>query len=302
MREDEEGGHPDESHSDDSKDDDGGRTQKCLIYGSAAIGASLICIGLIGASVSPAAPSQQYLASILPPNVLLWTRMPDIPNQLGFAGALSGTCGDRLLFAGGSNFPAPIWTSAKHYDDGIWSLAESSDSSWAWTKHQLVVPHPVAYAACGTFDRTLICAGGQSSEAVVADTLSIKCTSSHVEIGQYPELPIATAFASSAIVGSELWVIGGQTGVDLTSATRDVWILDTYARQWRKGPHLPSSRILSVSIFHNGHVYVMSGRRQEEKRQPEFLSDCWKLNVSHASSLNAWTRCADVPACVMGAF
>lgn len=248
---------------------------------------------MLGVVVCEAAPKRTQTASLLS-----WTHLPDLPDQLGFAGALSGECGDNLVFAGGSNFPAPTWMSTKHFDDGVWTLAETVEGL-KWTKHQLPLPRPMAYAACGTLGGELVCAGGQNADGILQDTFAISCSASQLRLFKLPQLPVATSFASAAITGNQLWVIGGQTGPNLTSATRDVWVFDMEAQQWHKGPLLPSSRILSLTIIHDQHLYVMSGRRQEEGGDPEFLKDCWKLKISQVDSGSSWDPCANLPTCAM---
>ena len=43
-----------------------------------------------------------------------WEQLPNIPNQLGVAGPITGIHNGALLVAGGANFPKPIWESDKN--------------------------------------------------------------------------------------------------------------------------------------------------------------------------------------------
>ena len=243
---------------------------------------------------------------------LNWTQLPDLPEPLGFAGALSGGCDDKLVFAGGSNFPFPTWTSTKHFDDRVWTLG--GDISWTWELSSVVLPAPTAYAACGSISGQVVCAGGQTPDGIINNTFAIPCDLTALR--PLPSMPVPTAFASSAVLGGELWVLGGDTGTG-PNATTNVWVLDAQLSQWRAGPPLPTARKLSLAVVHANSLYMMSGRRQDEGRKPEFLKDCWQLNDSaHVESASlrtprhslqmwpsrseaAWERCASLPAVVM---
>src|SRR5215510_4111928 len=75
--------------------------------------------------------------------VIQSSRLPDLPERLGVAGAFAGVANDSLLVAGGANFPdAPPWKGGKKtWYDTVYLLPETN-SEW---KVIGKLPRPLGY-------------------------------------------------------------------------------------------------------------------------------------------------------------
>ncbi len=52
-----------------------------------------------------------------------WSRMPDLPDSIGVAGACAGVSGDALIIAGGAQFPVSLFEGGeKVWTDRVYVL------------------------------------------------------------------------------------------------------------------------------------------------------------------------------------
>lgn len=70
-------------------------------------------------------------------------------------------------------------------------------------------------------------------------------------------IPTARAGTMSAVIGKEVWVIGGESARD--DAHPEVEILDIVSKKWRNGPFLDVGRHATQPIFHKGDLYLGAG-------------------------------------------
>ncbi|NND97862.1 MAG: sodium/solute symporter [Pirellulaceae bacterium] len=236
--------------------------------------------------------------------MLQWSELASLPNELGVAGPFAGVHNDALIVAGGANFPRPIWESDKAWYDDIHVLTKEGDALKWHDGGKL--PRATGYGAAVSTDAGVVCIGGNDATNTFdhvfllswdADKKSIKTT-------PFPTLPKPCAFTAAALVGNVIYVCGGQSGQALDTAMNDFWSLDL-ARvsnddfQWQTRQPCPGpTRALNLTVHqHNGYddcVYVISGRRQQGD-ETLFLTDTWEYNTS----TDLWRQRADVPHCVM---
>ncbi len=237
--------------------------------------------------------------------LLQWSELPSLPDELGVAGPFAGIHNDALIVAGGANFPKPVWDNEKQWHDSIHVLVRSDSDRYEW-KDGGKLPRPVAYGAAVSTDQGVICIGGNDSRQTFADVflLAYDRDSESVAIREMPSLPAPCAFASAAIVGQRVFLIGGQRDLSLESATADFWSLDLSKKDepswdWQQHDPMPGpTRALHIAAAqHNGFhdsIYVISGRRQEGQ-QTQFLKDVWE----YTPQTDRWRRRSDAPQCVM---
>ena len=125
-----------------------------------------------------------------------------------------------------------------------------------------------------------------------------------LKLAGLPPLPRPCAHGQAALIGNSVYLAGGQSGAELSTALSNFWQLDLsrYGEpdlQWKELPPCPGPpRSLNLTVAqHNGFVdciYVLSGRR-EGPGGPEFLTDAWEFNPS----TQTWRQRANLPQCVM---
>lgn len=236
---------------------------------------------------------------------LTWERLPDLPADLGVAGPFVGVSDGVLIVAGGANFPAPTWESDKAYHDAV-HVMRRVDGAWTWSGGGRL-PAPIGYGVSVSTGRGVVCVGGHSGAVVsgAAYVLTWNDDGETVLTSPLPDLPTPTTHAAGVAFGNRVWIFGGQTGSDLSTATNATWVLDLddETPRWAAGPPCPGpTRALAVAaVQHDGRgdrIYLMSGRRQGA-RGVELLTDVWVLDPEPVDGPPTWRSAADLPRCVM---
>lgn len=233
---------------------------------------------------------------------LRWSSLPPVPDPHGVAGPFVGVHNGGLIVAGGANFPGDsVWDASKQWHDTIYVLREL-DAGPAWqTAGRL--DRTTAYGMNVSTPNGVLCIGGNDGTNTFAscrllqwdpDAESLKTT-------DVAALPGPCAYGQAALVGSTVYVCGGQSDSGLESAMANFWTMDILADdpsqwQWRDAGPVPwSSRAFNVvASQHNGYescVYVMSGRRIADDGAIDFLDDVWEFGTTSQQ----WRRRADLP-------
>ena len=237
--------------------------------------------------------------------VLKWESLPDLPESLGVAGPFAGSHKDALIIAGGANFAKPIWATEKQWTQQIHVLAKEK-GSYTWHDGGLL-KKPIAYGASVTTKNGIVCMGGNDGSQTFRDVFLLQWD----PIGKktktiiYPSLPEPCAYGQAALVGTTIYLAGGQKGPDLDSTMNNFWSLDlSHANvpedfQWETLKTWPGeSRAFNLTVTqHNGYddcIYVISGRREFEGAT-QFLKDVWEFTPR----TKIWRSRAALPRCVM---
>ena len=230
-----------------------------------------------------------------------WSRLPDIPEELGLAGHFAGIHHDALIIAGGANFPQPIWQTTKKWHDEIYVLlldGITDDTGWL-TAGKL--PRPLAYGASVSTPQGVVCLGGNDGQANSSAVFLLQWSPQDriAKTVALPCLPKPCAYTSAATIGSIIYVAGGADDLGLGTAMANFWSLDMSERgneqsfRWQTLPAWPGPpRALHITVSQfNGHdecVYVMSGRRmmpnQPEPTKVQFLTDVYEFSPRRFAS------------------
>ena len=245
----------------------------------------LFCLFLFGAN------------AVLADQVLKWDSLPELPaltegvDNPGVAGPFVGVHNDALIVAGGANFPnKPLWETGKVWHDKVYVLVKDG-AEYQW-KDGGTLSRPLAYGASVSTADGVLCMGGDDAENVYRDVflLSWNKETEKVERRDFPSLPVPVAYGAAALVKGVVYLVGGQQGKKLASASNSVWSLnlgDGNKAQWQVVADVPwSSRaFMQVAAQHNGFddcIYVIGGRR-EQGGAVELLSDVWEYNTRSKS-------------------
>ena len=220
-----------------------------------------------------------------------WTALPDLPDELGVAGPFVGVHQDCLIVAGGTNFAQPVWERPKQWRDSVYVL-EQGPNGFSW-KTVGTLPHPMGYGAAVSTPDGVLCLGGNDADTTF-DTvflLSWNRAEDRLERVDFPRLPSPCAYGQAALIGTTVYLAGGQSGAGLETAMNNFWSLDLAARnqpaefRWQQLPTWSDTpRAFNITTRqHNGYddcVYVIGGRWQNGTH-PEFLSDVWEYRPGY---------------------
>lgn len=238
------------------------------------------------------------------PSVFSWKQIATLPDSLGVAGACAGVSNGALLVAGGANFPEPLFEGGeKVWASSVYALERTDDGEYAWAAGG-ALQKPRAYSASVTTDRGVVCLGGNSAQTVYDDVLLLQWEGGQLTPETLPSLPRPAAFSSAAQVGETIYVAGGQSSPDTTSAMKNFWALDLSDEplQWRKLKPWPGpARILPVAASLNDDFYLFSGaslvRGEDGAPTRRYLSDAYRFDPQEGT----WHRLADMPRPAAGA-
>lgn len=226
---------------------------------------------------------------------LTWSRLPDVPDAEGFAGAFAGTSGGAVVLAGGANFPAgrPWEGGAKVWHDSIFVL-EPGAASWRAAGR---LPARLAYGVSVTHGDRVVCVGGSDAAGHSAEVCAIRWDGKAIETTALPSLPRPLALQSGAVLGSMLVVAGGTESPDAVVARRECLALDLAApaEGWRELPPLPGpGRILASAGVAAGRLHLFGGAALEPAADGKPVR-IWLRDAYRYDPATGWSRLADLP-------
>lgn len=223
-----------------------------------------------------------------------WKRLPDLPEKLGVAGSFAGVSDGSLIVAGGANFPDKMpWEGGrKKWHDAIWSL-DKPDGKW---REAGKLPRALGYGVSATTDKGVVCVGGSDSDGHYADVFRISVKEGRAAIEKLPSLPIALANSSGALVGSVLYVVGGNQLPGETECVDRAFALDltNVPGGWKEIEKLPGKpRFLSAAAADDGVLWIVGGatleKNSEGKLSRVYLKETWAYRAG-----SGWSRHADM--------
>lgn len=228
---------------------------------------------------------------------LNWDRLPALPpaageaKQPGVAGPFAGVQGDTLIVAGGANFPDKLpWDGgAKIWWDDIWILENLSSSAPRWVSDKTFkLPRRLGYGISISTPDGVICAGGHDADRCYADVflLSWDARTRKIRRTNLPPLPEPLSYMAGALVGTTLYIAGGQTTMKDAVPSSLFWALDLAQRgrsaefKWSVLPAWPGpTRILPVAAAQRTprgeEFFLFSGRTPQAGRATTILSDAY---------------------------
>lgn len=234
-------------------------------------------------------------ATLLLQPSFVWSRLPDVPDVEGFAGAFAGTSGGAIVLAGGANFPTgrPWEGGAKVWHDRIFVL-EPGATAWREAGR---LPTRLAYGVSLTHADRVVCVGGSDAAGHTAAVWAIRWNGNAVETTALPSLPRPLALHCGALLGSMLVVAGGTESPDAVMARRECLALDMASPSdgWRELPPLPGpGRILASAGVAAGRLHLFGGAALEPGADGK-AARIWLRDAYQYDQAAGWSRLADLP-------
>lgn len=138
----------------------------------------------------------------------------EIPSSNGFEKGVSacfaGIIEDKLLIAGGCNFPdTPLIEGGKkrfYQDIFISSPTDTSGIQW---KKVGKLPYPMAYGVSISLPQAVLCIGGSNERGALNSVLKISFNESVLQIDTLPSLPYSLDNMAGTLHDSVVYIIGG---------------------------------------------------------------------------------------------
>lgn len=217
----------------------------------------------------------------------------------GLAGAISGMVQNRLIIAGGANFPGALpWQGGtKTYYKDIFTWIIDSNSKLGFQNIPGELPYKVAYAAVATTTHGIVFAGGENETGLLANVslLTIDTTTNEWVINALKPLSVPTTHAAATCLNNDVFIAGGETGKGATSAVWKMNLEDT-SKGWQALPELPnpvSDGVLAAVALPSGktNLYFAGGRC----KQPNGISLHYQTVFKLSTGNKKWEPCASLP-------
>jgi SSS family transporter len=228
-------------------------------------------------------------------DVFHWQELTAIPDPVGFAAPFAGVVEDKLVVAGGANFPdgRPWAGGTRTWHDRAFVL----DHPGAEWRVGGTLPAPVGYGVSITLPEGLLCIGGSGPDGHVSDVYLLRMEAGELVHEPFAPLPLPLANASGVKVGSWVYVFGGIASPTAKPENR-LWGLDLAApgSSWKELPPLPGRpRMLATAGALREHLYIFGGVDLLEDSSTgdlarEYLSEAWRFSLR-----SGWERLADMP-------
>jgi len=235
------------------------------------------------------------LAVALLPPLLSWSRLPEVPDAVGFAGVYAGTSGGALLVAGGANFPAaPPWDGGgKVWHDRVFVLLPGAP---AWQAAG-VLPRPLGYGASVSHGDGVVCIGGSDADTHHAAVFAVRWDGRRLTVVPLPDLPGPLALHCAALIGDRVFVAGGTASPAAVETSRALVSLDLAdpSAGWRTLAPCPGpGRILATAGVADGGFHLFGGadlvRGSDGRPERVWLRDAYRYDPGRG-----WSRLPDLP-------
>lgn len=227
------------------------------------------------------------LASLVLIAALAWTRLPDMPDARGFAGAFAGVQDGKLIVAGGTHFvdKMPWEGGTKVWYDTVFAF----DGEW---KPAGRLPRANGYGVSLTTGQGMLIAGGGNATEHFREVFWLQKPDTKL-----PLLPKPCAFMSGCVLDDVVYIAGGIETPTATTALNTFWSLDLKKPDagWQELPPCPGGgRILSCMSAAEGRVWLFSGAAlkagADGKAERVWLKDAWSYSTSAG-----WQKQPDMP-------
>jgi len=226
--------------------------------------------------------------------------LPSFNNQsksIGVAGPVVGIINNKLIVAGGANFPDKMpWQGGKKIYYNNISIFNKEKEQVFQEAIQASLAGNIAYAANCLTPFGVVYAGGEN-ELGLSDKVYLlqwdEASSTMLQT-KLPDLPIKTTNGSLVCIDKIIYFLGGET---LANTTNQFFSLNLIKinEGWTTLPVIPKplSNMVVVAQYLNGQkqIYLMGGRAKQKNGISDFSSDVYSFDIY----LKRWDKKKSLP-------
>jgi len=208
---------------------------------------------------------------------------PDFPLAKGVSAPFAGFVGNRLIVAGGCNFPdVPAAEGGrKKFYNAVYAIDVNVENC-RW-KYLSSLPFPVAYGVSVVTEKGLVCIGGQNEQGTLDRVFLLKADG---QILSLPSLPVPIDNGGAAVYGTTVYVTGGNQ----PNGGKALYSLDLSSPvTWKRLTDYPGyRRVQPVVLAASGEVYLIGGYDFSMETQKCVLSvDMLRYDIASGE----WSTC-----------
>lgn len=216
-------------------------------------------------------------------------------SSLGVAGPVTGIHHDRLIVAGGANFPdAMPWLGGKkkYTDEGFVFKIDRSGTPVFISSFKLAFP--LAYSANCSTPEGIISAGGENEQGLSSKVFLFQCgkATGNVVTKDLPDLPVALTNAAITFIDNKVYVAGGETKSGVSDR---VFVLDraNTGAGWEDLASVPQavSHTVLVANENEQSIYLLGGRKKNSTGISDLYTAVYRLDIETGQ----WEKKSDLP-------
>lgn len=216
----------------------------------------------------------------------------------GLAGPVTGITGNKLVVAGGANFPGgmPWLGGSKVYYNDVYILQRAKGNKFSWLDVKpLSLKQKLAYSGNVTTPGGIVCVGGETDTGHTRKSFVLQWDESlqDVRFRDLPDLPFAIANMAIANIGNTIYIAGGEDGRNVfnTFLALDISMASP---QWKRLPDLPIAMSHSAAVAQtngkNQCIYVFGGRAKSH----DDLSKLYNVVFRFDPAENKWEQISSI--------
>jgi len=232
-----------------------------------------------------------------------WKTIAELPpfrdqsKSIGVAGPVVGIINNKLIVAGGANFPDKMpWQGGKKIYYNNISIFNKEKEQVFQEKIQNSLTSNIAYAANCITPLGVVYAGGENELGFSDKVYLLQWdeASNNLRQTKLPDLPVETTNGSLVCIDNTIYFLGGET---LTNTTNQFYSLNLIKinQGWMTLPVLPKplSNMVVVAQYLNGQkqIYLMGGRAKQKNGISDFSSDVYSFDIH----LKSWDKKKSLP-------
>ena len=131
--------------------------------------------------------------------------------SLGVSGCFSGMLGDKIILAGGCNFPQKSAADGgvKKFYRGIYIGKVSRNNRISWTKVGQL-PEPLAYGITVKYKNSLLFIGGKNATESAKSIYRLSLIDGYCVVEKFAQLPYAVFSSAGCIIKDNLYIYGNR--------------------------------------------------------------------------------------------
>ncbi|MDB6140652.1 MAG: Kelch repeat-containing protein, partial [Verrucomicrobiaceae bacterium] len=180
----------------------------------------------------------------------------------------------------------------KQWHDTVWVL-DKPDGCWRDAGR---LPRSLGYGVSATTSHGMVIVGGSDLQQHHAEAFRLSFKEGRVVTQPLPSLPIALANTCGALVGDELYVVGGNERAGELECVSRAFVLNVEmaGAAWKEIEPIPGSpRYLCTAAGHEGVLYICGGTTLEPaaggKMNRVYLKETWSYRPG-----KGWNRLTDM--------
>ena len=232
-----------------------------------------------------------------------WKTIAELPpfrdqsKSIGIAGPVVGIINNKLIVAGGANFPDKMpWQGGKKIYYNSISIFNKEKEQVFQEKIQNSLTSNIAYAANCITPLGVVYAGGENELGLSDKVYLLQWdeASNNLRQTKLPDLPVETTNGSLVCIDNTIYFLGGET---LTYTTNQFYSLNLNKinQGWMTLPVLPKplSNMVVVAQHLNGQkqIYLLGGRAKQKNGISDFSSDVYSFDIH----LKIWDKKKSLP-------